>query len=560
MNGTDTSTVANATPAERQPSGDPKPSAFVATSAADTKKLTQIRQNIQGPDQKWYKVKKEDLSKFDDYFKKQGWIKKGDKWYTQSGEEAKMGVPSPSAITDPTKTKSGTEAIRHGKMAGAALDYTSASLAPIGGITGGYLTGSPQGAYAGGLLGELGNQLIRRFMLDPLEDKKSNTIKQAGKEIIEQSVIQGFLHHAGDKVGDVFFKLLDRIPHAKMIEGIPFLPSEYKENGSIYRYVEAFLSKAIPSTNIMEKFRIGQTSAIETKLGQLAEGMAKFKGTSEDMGNLLQGAIRQIDKDANTAFAKQAVAAGAKTKEQALKILNKDPAFVAYKKAINMSLLKAISKTESPSLIGGYIRNESTGSVENIKTLVDILNKNERQDILAKAQNRVMRDMISEALKGSKDPVGKGVLKGQYTGVDFEKIFNTLGEERAKAFFGPEIYKNITNFMTLTSKVGTTTSMPGLVNLAILLPFRNGISLKSGSKLAFTGLFINRMAKAMTSEEGFRLFENEARAVAMGSVKGANAAREAIKKYNERSDMEYQLDQEEAEREYEDIQKVRIKQ
>lgn len=491
----------------------------------------------QGPDQKWYLFKKgTSQEKIEKHFTKQGWVKKQDGWYTQDGQKAKMGVAPSTSVTDTKRVPFG---LQPRTLSGLATAGNAALPTAAAGI--GEMFGGPIGAGIGGGAGEVVRLLNNRVLYN---QEIGN--KQIALEAIKEAGLQATLSKAGEVGGKLFFKVLDKIPHAKIIEKIPFLPSEYRQGGKVYKYIEDLFSNLMPSAGEMAKFRAGQETAIDKSLTQLVNGLGHFKGTSADMGEALQAAVRTSEKDAVDSFKKMAAAKGIKSNAE----LFKTPEYQAYKEMFGNKLMKSIATTESPSLVAGYIRNKTLGSEENVKLLVELLSE-KNPKLLGKVRASLMRDTISEALKGSTDPVAKGVFKGGFTGEKFKKVLDNIGEERLKALYGQEGYDNIENFIALTGRIGTSSNGAGrFLNLAFLLPFRNGLSLKAGGKLATTGLVINRMAKVLTSPEGMKLYQKEIEASTKQLPRLANLAREEIKAFNERADKEYELEKEQDEEEY----------
>lgn len=512
-------------------------------------------QTIQGPDQKWYKVKVSDMDKFDKKFTKQGWVKsKEGKWLTATGEDAskQKGVPSQQPHTElggvatGRRSKTTLEDPSRITKEGLLTAYMGQSLPSIGGMIGGTIAKTP-GAAAGGAIGEGLKQLYRRQMLN---EQMSNT--ETVKRMLIEGMKQGALQKAGDKIGDLFFGALKKIAFAKVKDGIPFLPSEYKPGGKLYKMVEDLLSNLAPSAKTMEEFKSKQTAAINDKLSTFVDGMSKFKGTSEDMGNLLKGAL----KSGEESFQKQkevlmkGYAKKGFSNTQAQRYLEQTTLYKNYMKEFNNTLAKKIGATNKPELIAGLLRVQGKESLEETRILKATVEEL-KPGLWGKVQNRVMRDAIQKLYTGVTDPVAQGVTK--YSGDKFKQILNESGEERLKIIYGETGYKNIQEFIKLTEHIGNGgTGMGRMMNIFLLVsPIRSGLTTKTITHTGLFALAINRVAKAMTSTEGIEITNKYVRATIQHSPQLANLALKELEKFNQRTDAEYKADEEQGEREYE---------
>ena len=95
-------------------------------------------------------------------------------------------------------------------------------------------------------------------------------------------------------MGDVFFGLLNKIPHAVIKDGIRLLPSDIN-GGKITKYVEDLLSNLMPSSEVMAKYKAGQNKDVIGAAEKLAKGFSRFRGTTEEMGQLLQDTYRSLE-------------------------------------------------------------------------------------------------------------------------------------------------------------------------------------------------------------------------------------------------------------------------
>jgi hypothetical protein len=518
----------------------------------DTTTDTGDKQTVVGPDGKDYKFsKKISPDRIDKYFQKQGWVKKDGKWFTQSGELAQKGIASqvPSVtekgsttgrvgLTDTSKVKSNAARINA---------YGGTAMPSIMGGAGGML-GGPAGAFAGGIVGNMTQDIGNRILYDKEITNKEEVIKS-----LTEGAKQAGLEYVGGKVGDAFFNLLNKIPHAVVKEGIKLLPSDLNPSGKVMKYVEDLLTNLGPSARTMDEFKAKQSQVIIGKVEKMIQGFSKFNGTSEEMGVLLQNALRS-GRDAAEDNIDQLRRSLPKGKQTTANMMKLYPDVMAkFNQEYENELVRQVIKTNKPELIAGLLRS-SKASLNETRILGETLRELD-PSMLGKVQNRIMRDVLSETLTGSKDPTVKGVqnLTGRFSGNKFKDALDNITEERLKAIYGETKYEAIEKFVKLTGTVGNTSSGSGVgrfLNLMFLVPFRSGITAKNLSKTAMLGAVFNRAAKVITSPEGVGIYENYIRAISSQSPRLINLAREEMNKFNERSDAEYKQEMKDAEEEY----------
>lgn len=522
----------------------------------DTMSTSTDKQEVVGPGGKTYKFSK-NISKerIDKYFTKQGWTKgKDGKWLTASGESTNRQTPSDLPAVTPSKSGKGTgvgmvDASKI-KKDSAATDYVGQASSSIGAGIGGSIAGTP-GAAIGGAMGE-GLKIVARGIL--LNEDISN--KKAALDVATEAFKQAGLQKIGDIGGELFFKALAKIPHAVIKNGIKLLPSEAGAGGKISRYVEDLLGNLFPSAEVMEKFKAGQSSDIVNKIDTFAQGMSKFFGTSEDMGKLVKIAMQAGENSGQKAIdmAKKAYLKKGMSLAQAESALAKTNLYKNFIKEYKNQLAQSIIKTNKPEAIAGMLRSSSFAH-EHVRVLVDTL-KEMNPDTLGSTQNRIMRDMLSETLTKYKDPVAKGIkgLEKKFGGDHWVDTLNQVGEERLKAIYGENGYKNIEEFTKIVGLIGRNqqgSSIGKFMNLMLFLsPIRSGLKLETITKTAILSTALNRVAKVITSTEGIKLTNNYLRATISNSPRLINLAREELKKFNERSDLEYQKEEQQGEQEY----------
>lgn len=520
------------------------------------------KQTLQGPDGKWYSVKKGDENKFDQHFTKQGWIKKDNVWYTQTGEKSKMSVPSQTpgftAKLPIGGLGLGGERVgisledRNKQMPSFTKDYTGTALPTIFGGVGGTVGGS-LGAGVGGALG----QILKTIMVRPSFLEKDPSTQKQIADILLEGGKQAGLEYAGGKIGDGFFKLLNKIPHAVIKDGIKFLPSELKEGGTVSRYVEDLLSNLATSANTIETFKNERNKVILNHTEQLAQGFSRFNGTSEELGIIMQKSIRQahenIDKGLESTY--QGYIKKGFTEKQAELYLSKTSLAKQMKEYFDNELASKIIKTNKPEEIAGFIRAKAAlQDVRQLhKTLIEL-----SPDMMGKVQNRLMRDFLQEAITGSKDPTAKGAqeLTKHFAGDRFKKIIDTVGEEKLKAIYGENGYKRLEDFIKLTGTIGTGRQGSGVgkfLNLVFIYPFRGGINIHTLLRSAGMAFAFNRAAKIITSPEGMGIYEGLIKVLGSNSPRLINLSLEELKKFNQRSDEEFSIEQQQAEEEYKKI-------
>lgn len=511
-------------------------------------------QTVQRPDGKYQQFKKSwSQDRIDKFYIKQGWTKKDGKWLTKSGEDTKdltkTSAP-PNVAGDIGKRVGGT-------IGPAVADYTTQAL-PTAGATAGQMVGSrfgmpTTGAAIGGGTGEALKLVLRAGLGDPDQPKNlSGYIKSIGEEAGKQALLE----KGGQLVGTAFFKMLSKIPHAAIKDGIPLLPSELKPGGKIMRYIEDLLSNLYHSAGVMENFKVGQSNAVTNKLETLAQGMSKFKGTSEEMGMLLQNVMTVGEKEAQKSvdIARKAYIKKGMSAAQADNALSKTNLYKNFIKEFKNSFAKEVINTNKPELIGGWFRASGT-SLEEARTMASTV-KELKPEVWGKVQNRIMRDILSESLTGSKDPVAKGTqaLTKKFQGDTFKHILDNIGEEKLKTIYGDQGYKNIEEFTKLVGMIGSggKSGAGKWMNLMLFIgPIRSGFTPKTVAKMGNFAFLINRLAKIVTDTNGTKLANNYVRATISNSPRLINLAIDELREYNKRSDEEFTKDEQEGEEQYE---------
>jgi hypothetical protein len=505
---------------------------------------------IQGPDQKWYAFKKgTPPEKIDKYFTKQGWVKKEGKWFTATGDPAtSMGLASGVG----TKDRPGPGV---GLSKKGVEDFATA-LPTIGGTAGSFVGGGrgPVAAAGAGLGGAIGEDL-RQMIMRPIllgRGQQDLTISQSLVSMGAEASKQAALQYGGEKAGEYFFKLLNKIPHSVIKKGIPLLPSDLKPGSKVMAYVEDLLTNLVPSAKTMAEFKAKQSKLIEDKLTKLANGFAKFDGNPEQMGILLQNVLRKGEYEAAETLDKLRLTLPKGHQTQA-ELAKKFPNEVQdFMQTYKNQLSKAIIGTNKPELIAGWLKT-STAGLSDTRIVADVVHELDPK-VLGKVQNRILRDGIEKTFTGHIDPVAKGSkeLEDLYSGKTFKGIINTIGETKMKAIYGEEGFKRIEDFIKLTGNINNRSQAGAgkFLNLIFLIPFRQGLGVKGTAKVAMTGIFANRMARIITSPEGMRMYEGYIRASANGALKIANGYIDEARTWASQADQEYAQEEKEAEEEY----------
>jgi hypothetical protein len=504
-------------------------------------------QVVLGPDKKYYSFKKSRSPEYiNGYFTKKGWQLKEGKWYTANGESAdsltKVGSKPPDTAGDLVKKKEQLSKLNHLEtdVALAGVAAAPSAFAMVGGL----LRGAP-GAALGGALGEGIKDYVKSDILD-----KQITPQQYAKDTSIEGVKQFLFQKSGEKVGEVFFNQLNKLPHAVTKKGIPLLPGDLSPNSKLSKYVEDLLSNLAPSSKIMGDFRAKQNEAIIKQTTKLANGFAKFNGTSEEMGVLLRNTLRQ--NEATAAKNLEAVRKSLPAGKQTMNYLKKTQEYKDYIATFDYELMRSILRTNKPELIAGFLRS-SKASLGETRMLTDYIHEIDPK-ILGKVQNTIIRDVINETMTGSKDPMMKQTLAitKNFSGNKFKDILDGIGEQKLKALYGQKSYNAIEDFSKLIAHVDKTQGggIGKFLNLTFLLPFRSGMTAKGIGKVTGMGIIANRAAKIITSEEGVKLYENYIRATSSQAPRLISAARDELIAFNEKADKEYELDQQIADDEY----------
>ena len=190
---------------------------------------------------------------------------------------------------------------------GAGLETGPADIAVAGG-----------GAALGGALGESIRQGVEE-KVHPYEPKM--TPKQALAGIGEQAAIQGgneVLGRAGAKATAPLAKYFGDTAVLSARTGVPLLPSEAA--GKAPSYIEKFLKGSVLTSARMERFRALQNAQTQSEVQRIADGISRFHGTSEDLGDLVQKGIDLHTREFRATQNALYDAIGADVGEQTVKI------------------------------------------------------------------------------------------------------------------------------------------------------------------------------------------------------------------------------------------------
>jgi len=189
----------------------------------------------------------------------------------------------------------------------AALDLLPTAGGIAGGIAGGgagletgpgaIVTGGA-GAAAGGGLGEDIRQVLNEKLF-PFDQRL--TAKQSAQHIGAQALAQGGSELIGRgsalPIGRAA-KFFGDTALASEKAGVRLLPSE--ASGKAPSYAEKFLKGSILTSGKMDRFRLAQNAETKAAVEKMADGISNFKGTPEQLGQLVQDGIEQHEKQFRT--------------------------------------------------------------------------------------------------------------------------------------------------------------------------------------------------------------------------------------------------------------------
>lgn len=467
--------------------------------------------NVKGPDSKIYKMPKGTTrEKALAYFNAKG-IKAPPKQPT---------TPAAQPQSQPAKAPSGASGSWGGFKGAsiAAADYALTGLPTVASILGttekavGAAVSSVTGpeAFAGSLaLADLtgtGGKLLEIYGKKALYGSQygpqglKNIIHASAKEGMEQAGLEG----GGRLLGTGLFKLLDKIPHAEIRNGILLPPSSVSSH-KIVKYAEDFLSNALPSAKTMQEFHAKVTDSVVTAANKLADNMSKFRfksGTAEETGN----AVRQVMQAAQTKMAKQYNALKKAQDPAAASVLDQ------YNKLFNTTFGKKLVSTGRPEWIAGYfsgIANDKGAEYEHLRSVVDLL-KETKPFTLAKVKTTIIKDAINQDLRGTADAILKRDPKmaENFNGKKFTEIMDKIGDTRMGIIFNADEKQAIENFTRMTHSIGQAgKSMIGnFYNMMFLMgPLRTSFSF---NRIVMQSAVLNTMAKIMVSPNGAKAVEN----------------------------------------------------
>lgn len=179
----------------------------------------------------------------------------------------------------------------------AAYTYGEKGLKQLplaGGILGGLaFSGTGPGAVLGAAGGGSAAEGLRQVITKMLgwEDAPQN-LKESVVGMVKEGAIQAINEGTG-RLASVPVKAFGKTMAETSLRGlrIPLLPSQAGVKGSLPSWGEKFLANAIPSGGIMREFTEKQTAKALEELGKEIEGISRFKGSSEQMGEFTQKAI-----------------------------------------------------------------------------------------------------------------------------------------------------------------------------------------------------------------------------------------------------------------------------
>lgn len=183
------------------------------------------------------------------------------------------------------------------------------ALPTVGGVVGGLAGGGAgiesgpgalatgaAGATAGGTLGEDAKLALQRKVFPASKgwDAGPTTAKDIAKDLAVSGAIQGLTEATG-RLGSMALspvaKYFGDTALASARSGVKLLPSEAK--GGAESYIEKFLKGSVLTAGKMEKFRVMQNAQTRQAADAVANKLASFNGTPEELGVLVQDGLKQ---------------------------------------------------------------------------------------------------------------------------------------------------------------------------------------------------------------------------------------------------------------------------
>lgn len=230
--------------------------------------------------------------------------------YPQYKDQIKAGTPGTKSATVPGNPTHTMQAVppffsaagmkEHGyRAARALLD----ALPTAGGMAGGLIGGAAgvetgpgavatatAGAAAGGAMGEGLKQIGNRAIF---HDGPTTAVDSA-KDVLKEGAIQGLNELTGQTFNRAIapaIKYFGDTALASKVAGVNLLPSEAR--GKAPSYVEKFVKGSILTSGKMERFRVMQNAQTTAAAQKVADTISTFKGTPEQLGNMVQDGIEQ---------------------------------------------------------------------------------------------------------------------------------------------------------------------------------------------------------------------------------------------------------------------------
>lgn len=467
----------------------------------------------QGPDGKYYKFPSGTTQdKANDFFKK-------------SPRFAAKATPTGSGeVADPSAMRSSMLKPFTAGASGAA-NYAVDQLPNAGGFVGDLIGGKSNvvgigASFAGGAGGEFLRQFIQLTTSNPNAPKG---MMDENMRALKAGATQAGLAGVGRGIGELLAKAA-YIPAKYRLQiknGIPRFPWEVTPSKT-YQYLGSLLENLFPSAGNIAKVREVQTPAVLQAGEKVANAMSKFRGTSEELGQLFQHSLEQSRQAAFSKLGRPPSQAELQTFNETFfnGIIQKITGAPEVKETVTLTgkaakqplKKKFAQKIVDPSEVLGMIRGSS---IEDVRKLRTVLGKPEYGSTLNAAKTQLLKEGLTESLKN-----------GKFQGEAFSQYLDKIGENKLQELYGDKAYKALKEFADFTKNING--GMNGGIGRWLNYGLGAGIFYKP-SKAAATVLGINTLARMMSTEEGTQFLKNYEIALAKHAPQAIHAAADAMK-------------------------------
>lgn len=484
--------------------------------------------------------KDKNLSKHSDQEITDAWIKKypGDKKFLKETKSQSTPVKKESSSEDSVRAGTMMDTVR--SKADYALAAMPSVLASAGNFT---KKAGPAGYIEGSALADVGGATGKAIEIMGKKGLYGPNYGPHGFDIIHQSAVEGMHQAAWDVIGrgmgDGLFKLASKIPHVKIQNGIPLLPSQQEGKKGMTKFAEDMLRNVWPSSSMFDKVEAAQGAKIFKAGEDIGDTIGKFKGTRDQLGKLIQEAISGAEKAAKPDVKKFA------TKEAYEAAVDK------WKNHFSSGLLGRIQSKGNPATIAAALTSEQF-SHDQVKEVIDYLAEH-RSAVLDYTRGQIWSEAINNALRNSKDPtiMGSKMVDDKLTGKGLRHELDRITGERLDDIYSPQQLKNITKFEETIGKVGAGGQgwigrFKNFIYTTALIGGLSGHLVSGQAAVGQMGLFYVA-GKIMTNPKGAQAYENLIRVTAANMPRAIAAAKAEYKTYVDHAEQDYERDRKQAE-------------